>query len=290
MTVLFWLLLLSPFLVLGMVLPGGPPNGPEHRRIKLAKIIVNPGQARKSFPREEIERLAESLKVRGQLNDLIVRYDPGRDLYVLSSGERRFRAMQLLGWEEADCKVLDREPDESDMLRESIEENIHRADLPPMQLARAIERLHSLEGGTLASVVASLHMSPAAGTRVTSYLLLPADMQAALDDGRLNGRNGYALARLSDPAYQRELFELVIAGKLTCMQVEEAVQSRTGKRQSSPRSGRIACRLGEVSVSVAGGTLDAMAEALQGLLRKVRKATEQGMGMEELAKALRNGG
>jgi ParB family chromosome partitioning protein len=288
MTVLALLLFFSPFFALGMVLPGGP----EHRRIPLARITVNPGQARKSFPQSEILRLAESLRVRGQLNPLIVRYDPGRDLYILSSGERRFRAMQHLGWEDAECKVLDREPDEADMLRESIEENIHRAELPPMQLARAIQRLQTLEGGTLASIAESLHISPAMATKTTAMLVLPPDVQALIDEGRISPRHGYAFSHLSDETYIRELAELAAAGKLTALQAEEAVQARAGKRQSKPRSGRVACKLGAASIAITGEalTVEGLLEALQTLLRRVRKAADQGHDMESLTQALRNGG
>jgi ParB family chromosome partitioning protein len=260
-----------------------------YRRIPLSQIIVNTGQARKSFPQAEIQQLAESLKARGQLNPLIVRFDVGRDLYILSSGERRFRAMQLLGWEEADCKVLDREPDETDMLRESIEENIHRADLRPMEIARAIERLQAIEGGTLAAIADSLHISPATATRLTALLLLPADVQAMVDDGRVNARVAYAISRLCDESQQRELAELAAAGKLTCTQAEEEVQKRIGKRESKPREDRIVVKRGKVAVTVCGADAEEMAKALAWLARMVRKGADEGKSAKEIAEGLRNG-
>ena len=107
------------------------------------KLIIPDNRQRRSFDEESIEALANSIQSKGLLHPIVVRRDETTDGYVLVAGERRFRAMQLLGWSEFPVTfITDLEPLE---LREAeLEENILRQDLTWQEEARARAELHDL--------------------------------------------------------------------------------------------------------------------------------------------------
>lgn len=104
------------------------------RMLPVDKIRPNPFQPRESFPRIEIEELANTIKKVGIIQPIIVREEDGT--FRIISGERRWRAAQFAGLLEIPAIVKD--VDDSQLLLESLIENLHRADLKPLEKARAI--------------------------------------------------------------------------------------------------------------------------------------------------------
>jgi ParB family chromosome partitioning protein len=249
----------------------------EILRLQEHEVIRDPNQPRKRFPQEVIDRLTESIRKYGQKVPGGVCRDHERGKWLLRRGECRFIAVFAAGLPHFLATEVEGELTEADVIKDQLVDNLLRTDLSPLEIARALNRLQTLEGGTMASIAAQLDISPATATRCTSLLTLPADMQAAIEGSTLPVRHGYAIARLQDSAAQRELFEMVVAGKLTCTACEEEVQKRIGKRQSKPKTARATAKEGEYRLVMAGPDKAGMIEALTGLLKKLR-AELAGMG------------
>lgn len=106
--------------------------------IDISLIDVNPDQPRKVFNEEEIKGLAESIKENGLINPVTLREKDGK--YQIISGERRFRAFKYLNKDKVPALVLQNIPD-SKMLELTLVENIQRADLNAIEIARSYKKL-----------------------------------------------------------------------------------------------------------------------------------------------------
>ena len=106
--------------------------------IDISLIDVNPDQPRKVFNEEEIKGLAESIKENGLINPVTLREKDGK--YQIISGERRFRAFKYLNKDKVPALVLKNIPD-SKMLELTLVENIQRADLNAIEIARSYKKL-----------------------------------------------------------------------------------------------------------------------------------------------------
>lgn len=115
----------------------------EVRMLRLDEIRPNPFQPRESFPKEEIRQLANSIKDVGLLQPITVR-KKGKT-YQIVSGERRWRACQFAGLMEIPAIVKD--VTDSQMMIESLIENVHRRDLEPIEKARGLKEVYHLTLG-----------------------------------------------------------------------------------------------------------------------------------------------
>jgi len=104
--------------------------------IPLERIRRNEGQPRQHFDEDELGQLAASIKASGQLQPIVVR--PVNGCFEIVAGERRVRALRMLGEESAKCIVRELSDEEAFML--SLLENLQRADLNPVEEARAYGR------------------------------------------------------------------------------------------------------------------------------------------------------
>lgn len=112
----------------------------EVRDIPLERIRVSPTQARKHFDQVSLEELAESMRQLGFITRLRVRPDPSEDgFFRLVFGERRLRAAKIAGITMIPCEIADDTDDRSRKI--GITENIHRADLEPLEEAMALQNL-----------------------------------------------------------------------------------------------------------------------------------------------------
>ncbi|PPS22032.1 ParB/RepB/Spo0J family partition protein [Brachyspira murdochii] len=106
--------------------------------VNISLIDVNPDQPRKIFNEEEIQGLAESIRENGLINPITLREKDGQ--YQIISGERRFRAFKFLNIDKVPALVLEN-IDDSKMLELTLVENIQRADLNAIEIARSYKKL-----------------------------------------------------------------------------------------------------------------------------------------------------
>ena len=122
-----------------------PETSLEVRMLRVDEIRPNPFQPRESFPKEEIQQLASTIEKVGLLQPITVR-KKGKT-YQIISGERRWRACQFAGLKEIPAIVKD--ADDSQLMMESLIENLHREDLKPLEKARALAETYRLATATI---------------------------------------------------------------------------------------------------------------------------------------------
>ena len=126
----------------------------EVRMIELDKIRPSPFQPRESFPKDEIQQLANTIKAVGLLQPIAVRKQG--DTYQIISGERRWRAAQFAGLKAIPAIVKD--VSDSQMMIESLIENVQRKDLEPIERGRGLAEVYRLEGFEPSKVMKQLSM------------------------------------------------------------------------------------------------------------------------------------
>ena len=152
--------------------------------IPLDRISPDPDQPRKDFDEEALYHLAGSLKSKGQLQPVRVRYDVDADHYYLVAGERRWRAAQIATLDTLQCVVDNHDPDQR---LTQVVENLQREDLTPMEQARVFQELIDTNGWGKSELANNLHVSPSTVSRSLALLELPPEDQAKVDAGELKG-------------------------------------------------------------------------------------------------------
>ena len=246
--------------------------------IPLEKIGRDPTQPREEFDPEALDRLAASLKAKGLLQPIRVRWSDEQAQYILIAGERRWRAAQLAGLRTLTAIVVEGTPDPGELLALQLIENCLREDLKPLEQARAYRRLMDLHGWSGNQLAKELAIAQGTVSRALALLDLPAAVRAQVEQGTLAPSVAYEVAKLDDPGDQAALVGQAVAEKLTRAAVREVVQARTGGRmpgRSRPR---------RVEFQAAGGrkvaiTLgpddgpDAVIAALEDALAQARAAS-----------------
>ena len=228
-------------------------GGTQVLNIALTDLMPDPSQPRKTFLDEEIQRLSASIAARGVLQPLRVIRDEQRQVWVILTGESRYRAAKLAGLACVPCLPVSGELTEVEKLADRLTENDVRHDLQPMEAARALARLKALKGCNSKTLVEEYGFSGAAISKAEALLTLPADIQDQIGSGpgQIAPASAYELSRLPDEQSQRELAQAVIAKHLPRDAVADAVRGRVGKRNVAPKAGRLSVKLdGGISPSM----------------------------------------
>jgi ParB family chromosome partitioning protein len=169
---------------------GGAARRPELRTLPVELVVPNPNQPRRTFDQEGLQALADSIADRGVLQPVLVRPMPG-GRFELVAGERRWRATQLAGLGELPALVQER--DDATTLQVALVENMARADLNPVEEARAISALVDDMGLTREAVGRMVGRSRVAISNLLRILDLPDETLDLIGDGRLTEGHGRAL-------------------------------------------------------------------------------------------------
>ena len=169
-------------------------------RVRVKDIRLNPYQPRSAFDEAAIEGLAESIRENGLISPIILRRLP-QGGFGLIAGERRLRALRLIGTGWTDAVVMD--ADEAETRALSLIENIQRENLSFFEEARAVRELLRATGQTQDTVARRLGRSPSFVANRLRILRLPDEVQAEIRSGALSERHARALLALnSDPEAQ----------------------------------------------------------------------------------------
>lgn len=258
--------------------------------VGIDELMPDPTQPRKTFLKEEIERLAASIQARGLLLPLRVVRDDERECWRIVTGECRWRAARLAGLTQVPCLPVAGEVSETDILSDQIVENSVRNSLRPLELSRALAKLKALKGCTAQQLARELGLSAADVTRTESLLTLPEDIQALVDAGAVPESTAYEISRHPDEKAQRHLAGEVASGRMNREAVQRAVQATVGQKQVKPKDSRLALHLdGGLSVTVTAGqplTWDDLLAALDRIRKEAKKLYDGGKEVAALAKAL----
>lgn len=242
----------------------------------LSNIVPDPTQPRKEFDPEAIERLAESIRAKGLLQPLRVRWDAGLGKHVILVGERRYKAAIAAGLTAVPCIFVESELTEAEILEEQLVENLLREDLNPIEEAQSFRRYMELLGCPAKDLALLLKISPSKVTRALSLLKLPDAIQGQLADGAISPVTGYELSKVKHQAAQEEVARKVIEKGLTADETAKAVRQRKGRSAGKKRGTEETFRLGrgfKVVVSAARSlTREDVIAALEEALEQAKTA------------------
>lgn len=192
----------------------------KEKYVKLSQIEPNSTQPRKMFDEEQLQELAESMKNYGVLQPLLVQKKG--DLYEIIAGERRWRAAKLAGLTEV--PVLIREYSRQQTMEIALIENVQRADLNPIEEARAYQMLIQEFGLKQEEVADRVAKNRATITNSMRLLKLDERVQEMLVQNRITGGHARALLALEDGEQQYQTALRIINHKLSVREVERLVK------------------------------------------------------------------
>jgi ParB family chromosome partitioning protein len=241
--------------------------------IPLEKIARDPGQPREEFDEEALGRLAESLRTRGQLQPIRVRWDEGSERYMIVIGERRWRAAGMAGLPSLSAVVVDGPIPPSELLAIQLVENCLREDLKPIEQAKAYKTLMERNGWSARQVARELAIDHTGVARALALLTLPDVVQEAVEAGQIAPRTAYELTKIDDPDEQAEAAREAAAGRLRRDDLAERTRKPREGRSLKPRSWSFATERVKVAVSALADDVseDELTEAVAAALKERRK-------------------
>ena len=210
-------------------------EGEELRQVPVDLIAPSPNQPRRHFDEDALSALADSIRIRGVLQPVLVRPLPG-GRYELIAGERRWRASQLAELEAIPALV--RPHDDATSLEVALIENMVREDLNPVEEARACAALVEELGLTREEVGLRVGRSRVAVSNLIRLLDLPDDVLGLLERGELTEGHGRALLTVEDHGERRRLARAAASGRWSVRELEARARGASTPPSGGIRSAR----------------------------------------------------
>ncbi|WP_046529673.1 ParB/RepB/Spo0J family partition protein [Cellulomonas sp. FA1] len=214
-----------------------PVPGARFAELPVTSIRPNPRQPRVVFDEDALAELVGSIREIGVLQPVVVR--AVGDGYELIMGERRWRATQEAGL--TTIPAIVRETEDGDLLRDALLENLHRAQLNPLEEAAAYQQLLDDFGCTHEELATRIHRSRPQISNTLRLLKLPPLVQRRVAAGVLSAGHARALLGLADGAAIERLAQRIVSEGLSVRAVEEIValggDETAPTRRPRPRAG-----------------------------------------------------
>jgi ParB family chromosome partitioning protein len=191
----------------------------ELRQIALTEIRPNSDQPRKDFDQAALAGLAESIKVHGVLQPIVI--TPSTHGYEIVAGERRWRAAELAGLKRIPAII--RTLGNQHKLELALIENLQRTDLSPLETATAYLKLKNQFNLSSDQVASRVGRAPSTISNMIRLLGLPDFAKQALADGRISEGHARQILALDDETVQRTLAELIIREDWSVRKAEQYV-------------------------------------------------------------------
>lgn len=212
------------------------PVGAVYAELPIDLVVPNSRQPRTVFDEDALAELVFSIREIGLLQPVVVRRST-EGTFELIAGERRLRASREAGLTEIPAIIRDTEDDA--MLRDALLENLHRADLNPLEEAAAYQQLLSDFGCTQDELARRIGRSRPQVSNTLRLLKLPPDVQRRVAAGVLSAGHARALLSLDDQPAMEALATRIVAEGLSVRAVEEIIivgDADGRRRTSSPRA------------------------------------------------------
>lgn len=197
--------------------------------LDIKDIRPNPYQPRKTFDEKELQELAESIKVHGVFQPILVR--KALSGYDLVSGERRLRASKLAGKKKIPAIVVDF--NDSQMMEVALLENIQRKDLNPIEEAEGYDQLIKKFNYTQEQLADRLGKSRANITNMLRLLNLPDEVREYVLKGKLSYTKARTLLTIEDEEKMKDLADRAVKEDLSVRQLEKlSKEKKSGKKTS----------------------------------------------------------
>jgi ParB family chromosome partitioning protein len=200
------------------------------RDLPIGSISPNPYQPRREFDETQLQELADSIAASGLLQPVVVRPRPG-GLHELIAGERRWRAVQRLGWKHIPAVIKD--VDDRALLTLALIENLQRDDLSPIDAAVGYQRLIAEFKLPQQEVARLVGKDRSTVSNTLRLLRLPADVQAMIQRGEISEGHGRAVLALQDQAAMTRFAREAILGGWSVRDLEARV--RGDRPESRPQ-------------------------------------------------------
>ena len=272
-----------------------PVPGASFAEIAIDQIVPNTKQPREVFDEDDLKELSASIKEVGVLQPVVVRSIPAKGRseklqeflaekpearYELIMGERRLRASELAG--ETTIPAIIRETEDGDLLRDALLENLHRAQLNPLEEASAYQQLMADFGATQEELAKRIARSRPQIANTLRLLKLPPSVQKKVAAQVITAGHARALLSLSTPEEMERLAERIVAEGLSVRTTEEIVRLGKAKATARPRARqqRPLSQLGESVVSALSDAYDTRVTITEG--RKKGRIVIEFAGSEDL--------
>lgn len=206
------------------------------QKLLISDIIPNPDQPRREFDEASIKGLADSIRVHGVLQPIIVVRDSGSKGYKIVAGERRWRAAAAAKLENIPAIV--RSLKELEQIELALIENIQRVDLSPLEQALSVYKLQHQFNLSLEQVSQKLGKAQSTVSNLARLLRLPEAARTALKEGKITEGHARAILSLSRyPARQEELLRSILNNGWTVRQAEQfATEAKKGSKSQVARA------------------------------------------------------
>ncbi len=206
---------------LGALIPAAAPGQSGLVTVPVTEIQPNPRQPRDRFDPTLLDELAHSLKEVGMLQPIVARPIPSGG-YQIIAGERRYRAARMAGL--TSVPVVVRHTEDAAMLTEALVENLHRANLDPIEEALAYRHLLDDLEMTHEALAAKLGKSRSAISNSLRLLSLPTSVSEMVVAGALSAGHARAILGLPDVEQQKDMASRVVAEGMSVRATEDTVR------------------------------------------------------------------
>ncbi|MQS38033.1 ParB/RepB/Spo0J family partition protein [Streptomyces katsurahamanus] len=222
--------------------PEASPSGAHFAEVPIDAITPNPRQPREAFDEDALAELVTSIKEVGLLQPVVVR-QLGPERYELVMGERRWRACREAGLERIPAIV--RHTEDEKLLLDALLENLHRAQLNPLEEAAAYDQLLKDFSCTHDQLADRIGRSRPQVSNTLRLLRLSPPVQRRVAAGVLSAGHARALLSVEDPEEQNRLAHRIVAEGLSVRAVEEIVTLINSGPQDTvkPKGPRAGARL-----------------------------------------------
>ena len=203
----------------------------EVQKIRIGSILPNPMQPRRSFVQTELEELASSIEANGLLQPIVVRAAAAN--YELIAGERRLRAVGILGWDEVPSIV--REASDKTLLVLALVENLQREALNPLEEAEGYASLSEQFDMKQADIAAAVGKNRSTVANLLRLLKLPVSVRRLVEDSSLSAGHARALLAVEDTLRAAELGQQAAKEGWSVREVERRVAGISKKKRKRKR-------------------------------------------------------
>ncbi|MCX7816149.1 MAG: ParB/RepB/Spo0J family partition protein [Syntrophales bacterium] len=197
----------------------------------IEELTPNPFQSRKTFRKNEIRELADSIRKNGIIQPIVVRKrEKG---YEIIAGERRWRAAQEVGLKEV--PVIIREATDSEVAVLSLVENLQREALNPIEEAEALLQLHRVFGLSHEEIAQIVGKDRSTVANTLRLVKLPEDVKSILLEGKITSGHARTILSLEDPNDQINLAHMIVERSLSVRECERLIHVWKKKREKTSK-------------------------------------------------------
>ncbi|WP_456272876.1 nucleoid occlusion protein [Bacillus sp. AK031] len=207
----------------------------EVKNIPISQIVPNRFQPRTIFNEEKIEELSRTIHTHGIIQPIVLR-ENDQNQFEIIAGERRFRAVQKLGWETVPAIIKNMSDTETASV--ALIENLQREELSPIEEAVAYGKLLELHNLTQEALAQRLGKGQSTVANKLRLLKLPEEVQEAILAKQITERHARALIPLKKPDKQVVLLQEIIEKNLNVKQTEDRVDKMLSEGEEKPKPKR----------------------------------------------------